>query len=196
LIESYRNNQILEIILKKVILNFETKMLDSDRRLMREIYSHDDGHRSDEVYMIYDQIAEIYTGNKVFWLSCGRKIQKWPKIDCIADLMLMNTNHIPFSNEKDKKGQELLEIVIKKYSKFGKALVCAYDDGRLSFDYCLKLAILPEEMMEKFVIQKPEFNPKYLFETGESMFVRKEVLYRADFAYFLAEAVTKYIQNQ
>lgn len=197
MIDNYRNNEILKMTFKKVVSNFEARILDSDERLFREIYHQDDGYRCDEVYMEYDQIAEISSGDKIFWLGCGRKIQEWPRFDGVADLMIMNINWTPFSEGKNKKGQELLEIVLKKYSygRFGVTMACARNDGSFSFHYSFKLGVSAEEMMEKFVVQKPEFNSRYLFETGESMFVKKEILYNADFAYFLAEKLEEYIKK-
>jgi len=175
------SEEVVLQIFTKIVDYFKGELIEMKNPLEQLIAYGDDGRHSYKSYMVYKKISVIKFKNKTFWLCFGEKAKDDLELDQVNSLLLLD--------KLDKS---------EYYNGFEDSrLLTSFEDG--SFNFKKEIVLLPYgELVNKFVVQKSELNPRYLFRRRitADKFIQKDILYSDDFVRYLTEEVLiEYIQS-
>lgn len=185
-------NEVVSLVSLKIISQLKGKKINSDQVLVDRVHEEDDGYKTYYSNMVYNRLVKIIVGEKIFWFGLGTRTGiESPET---FGLILIDVNKWPYCLEKAKGDKKLFQVIVNKYNYLKESRVLfVYKDG--SFWLNKNIKMLPSaELMNKFVIQKPEFNPEYIYGRGEK-YVERDILYNQDFVDYLVDVLIGYIQN-
>lgn len=185
-------NEVVSSVSPKIISRLKGKRINSDQVLVDRIHEEDDGHKAYYSSMVYDRMVKFIVGDKVFWFGLG--LRTGVESPETFGLILIDVKKWPYCLEKVKGDKKLFQVIVSKHNYLKESRVLfVYKDG--SFWLNKKIKMLPSsELMNKFVIQKPEFNSEYIYGRGDK-YIEQDILYKRDFVDYLADILIGYIQN-
>lgn len=176
-----------------IISRLKGKKINSDQKLVDRIHEEEDLHKTYYSNMVYGRMVKIVVRDNVFWFGLGKRTGM-ESFETLG-LVLVNIKFWPYCLEKTKRDKELFEVIINKHNCFRESRVfISYKDGSFWLNEDIDI-LSSKELVDKYVVQKPEFNSEYVCGMVEK-YIEQEILYNEDFIDYLAERLVWYIQSR
>lgn len=198
--------EVLEQVYERLATTLKGEMLESKTgKLYRFIYENFSpyGDCLSEI-STFEKIMEIKANGGYFWLMLGRTEEEPYKTSetvsiCFKDLRrLPNKEYLGIFFENGTHGLKLYNQLIEYFSWLGytlfsdDVLICGHRGGYLHDDHRLKLNHII--LMDKYVVQRSSYNPKYVIGGSPEFFIR-DILWNEDFVGYLTEKILLHIAD-
>jgi hypothetical protein len=162
---------------------------------LAEIANDSDWHRTRIGYMKYERANLFQFNNKNWAVARGEKYGDYPAEPYDSDLSAFE---LLIEDKTPGKIQEKLRSVIRGNSYFRNSLIYGLNDGRLAIGpnsdwfsnpFRSRMAELLKPRIDDFVLQKPEYDTRFILASTLQYPATKVTLYKPNFVDFLTETI-------
>lgn len=166
-------------------------------KALTEIADDSDYHRTKTGYMGYESARAFQFNDKIWVMARGEKCGSYPAELYDSDILALE---FPLKGEITKATKEELTERIKESSYFRNSLVYGMADGNLSVNgkgrFGKQMLDLLRPKIEGFIAQKPEYDRSVILASTLQYPTTKNMLYKPEFADFLAESFETVLKSQ
>lgn len=166
-------------------------------RALTEIADDSDGHRTRTGYMGYEGARAFQFNGKIWVVARGEKCGSYPAEPYDSDVMALE---FPLKGRITKATKEELVKKIGESSYFTNSLIYGMVDGNLAVN---KKGRFGKQMLEQlrpriqeFIAQEPEYDRSVILASTLHYPTTKNMLYKPEFADFLAESFEAVLTTQ
>ncbi|MBU3913502.1 MAG: hypothetical protein KKB21_04490 [Nanoarchaeota archaeon] len=166
-------------------------------RALTEIADDSDWHRSRTGHMGYESARAFQFNGKVWVVARGEKCGSYPAEPYDSDVMALE---FPLKGRITKATKEELARKIGESSYFRNSLIYGMADGNLAVSkrgrFGKQMLELLGPKVQEFIAQKPEYDRSVILASTLRYPTTKNMLYKPEFADFLAESFEAVLTSQ
>ena len=182
---------------EKLSQQHENKEITFPNRVLTEIANDTDWHRSRTGYMGYKSARTFQFNGKIWVVARGEKCGSYPAEPYDSDIMALE---FPLKRRITKATQEELVRKVGESSYFRNSLIYGMADGNLAVSergrFGKQMLDLLRPKIQEFIAQEPEYDRSIILASTLQYPTTKNMLYKPEFADFLAESFKSVLSSQ